>query len=145
LNNSDGLSTQQKKFITYFLKSMNPTQSAINAGYSKASAKKTADNLLSNPVIIAEINSRLKQQASSLRVKKLYVVKKLLDIIEFSLSEEDILDKEGNKTGKTKLRDTTAGLRALESLSKYLSLGASADEQAEEKSSFIENINFKKI
>ena len=144
MKKSDELSTLQKKFVTYFLKTMNPTKSAINAGYSKSGAKKTAEYLLSNPVIIAEINSRLKAQASSLRVEKLYVVKKLLDIIEFSLSEEDILDKDGNKTGKTKLRDTSAGLRALESLTKYLSLGAS-DSAPDDSPSFIENINLKKI
>ena len=36
------------------------------------------------------------------------------------MEEEEILDKDGGYTGKRKLRDAAVGLRALESLCKYL-------------------------
>lgn len=74
------------------------------------------------------LKEQLKSQISSLRVNKGYVIQKLLQIAEFSLEEEDILDKDGNLTGKKKLRDTSAGLKALESLCKYLGFNASASE-----------------
>ena len=52
-----------------------------------------------------------------------------MQIAEFSLEEEDVLDKEGCFTGKKKLRDTSAGLKALESLCKYLGLSVNTSEQ----------------
>lgn len=82
--------------------------------------KAVSNNLLSNNFVIKEIKEQLKNQISSLRVQKGYVIQKLLQIAEFSLEEEEITDKEGNYTGKKKLRDTSAGLKALESLCKYL-------------------------
>ncbi len=41
-----------------------------------------------------------------------------MDIAEFCLEEEEILDKDGGFTGKRKLRDASVGLRALETLCK---------------------------
>ncbi len=114
------LTKLQKKFITEYIKTLDGELSAKKAGYKSDDLKTVAEHLLSNALIIKEIKIQLREQISSLRVHKAYVVHKLLEIAEFSLSEEDILDKEGNITGKKKLRDTTAGLRALESLCKYL-------------------------
>ena len=44
------------------------------------------------------------------------------------VKEEDITDKEGNFTGKRKLRDTSAALKALESLCKYLGFNSKLEE-----------------
>ena len=82
--------------------------------------KEVAERLLSDKFVINEIKLQIKNQISSLCVHKGYVIQKLLQIAEFSLTEEDILDKDGCATGKRKLRDTSAGLKALESLCKYL-------------------------
>ena len=65
-----------------------------------------------------------------MRINKGYVIHKLLQIAEFSLEEEDILDKDGGYTGKKKLRDTSAGLKALESLCKYLGFSAKQEEES---------------
>lgn len=92
--------------------------------------KAVSNNLLSNSSVIKEIKEQLKNQISSLRVHKGYVIQKLLQIAEFSLEEEEITDKEGNYTGKKKLRDTSAGLKALESLCKYL--GFNSENKDEE-------------
>ena len=90
--------------------------------------KSISNTLLSNKLVINEIKEQLKNQISSLRVNKGYVIQKLLQIAEFSLEEEEILDKEGNLTGKKKLRDTSAGLKALESLCKYLGFNSDNEE-----------------
>ena len=84
--------------------------------------------MLSKDFVINAIKSQLKKHISSLQVHKGYVVQKLLQIAEFSLEEEPILDKEGSPTGKTKLRDTSAGLKALESLCKYFNEDSSISE-----------------
>ena len=114
------LTKQQKKFVSEYLKNLDGKMAAQNAGYKDKNLKLTAEKLLSKDYIIQELNKQLSNQIKTLRIQKGYVVKKLLQIAEFSLEEEDILDKEGNITGKKKLRDTSSALKALDSLCKYL-------------------------
>ena len=124
------LTQQQKRFVAEYIKTLDGELSAKNAGYKSSDLKAVSNNLLSNSSVIKEIKEQLKNQISSLRVHKGYVIQKLLQIAEFSLEEEEITDKEGNYTGKKKLRDTSAGLKALESLCKYL--GFNSENKDEE-------------
>ena len=96
----------------------------------------------------SEIKSRINLQINTLSVQRGYVIQRLLQIAEFSLTEEDITDKDGNFTGKRKLRDSTAGLKALESLCKYLGFSSvSNDENSyqEAKIITISNLDDEKI
>lgn len=122
------LTQQQKIFIDEYIKTVDGELSAKNAGYKSRNLKETANRLLATNNVIKEMKIRLKGRINSLRVDKGYVIQKLLQIAEFSLEEEDILDKEGNFTGKKKLRDTSAALKALESLCKYLGFNSKTDE-----------------
>lgn len=139
------ITPQQKKFVTEYLKNLDGEIAAKNAGYKEKNLKQTADSLLNKEVIIRELNKQLNNQIKTLRIQKGYVVKKLLEIAEFSLEEEDILDKEGNITGKKKLRDTSCALKALDSLCKYLFNKDSSDSQFEAKIITISNLDDKKI
>jgi len=143
----DKLTKQQKEFVSDYIKTLDAELSAKNAGYKSKDFKEVADKLLSNNFVITEIKSQLKCHISSLRVHKGYVVQKLLEIAEFSLEEEDILDKDGGFTGKKKLRDATVGLRALESLCKHLGFSAKSDdiEGSETKIITINNLDEDKI
>jgi phage terminase small subunit len=143
----NALTHQQKKFILEYINTLNGELSAKNAGYKSKDLKTVSAKLLSNNFVINEIKLQLKNHISSLRVDKGYVIQKLLDIAEFSLEEEDILDKDGGYTGKKKLRDTTAGLRALEALCKYLgfNLKENEEENTEHKIITINNLNEDKI
>ncbi len=114
------LTQQQKIFITEYIKTLDAESSLKKAGYKQKNLKDFANKMLSNKKIIEAIRIQLQNQINSLMVHKGYVVQKLLQIAEFSLQEEDVLDKEGIPTGKKKLRDTSAALKALESLCKYL-------------------------
>ena len=139
------LTQQQKDFVTEYIKTLNGEISAKNAGYKAKDLKTLSAELLSKDNIIQEINNQLKSQITSLRVNKGYVIQKLLRIAEFSLEEEDILDKEGFPTGKKKLRDTSAGLKALESLCKYLGLNNEQEESKPAKIITISNLDDEKI
>ncbi|MBR5554697.1 terminase small subunit [bacterium] len=123
------LTEQQKRFVTEYIKSLDGELSAKNAGYKSKDLKSISNNLLKEKLIINEIKNQLNEQINALRVHKSYVIQKLLQIAEFSLQEEDILDKEGNYTGKKKLRDTSAGLKALENLCKYLGFNDLSNEE----------------
>ncbi len=122
------LTKQQKIFVLEYIKTLNGELAAKNAGYKSNDLKNFSSKLLSDELVIKEIQIQLKKQIASLRVNKGYVIQKLLQIAEFSLEEEDILDKDGGYTGKKKLRDTTAGLKALESLCKYLGFSSNQEE-----------------
>lgn len=139
------LTQQQKKFVIEYIKTLDGELSAQKAGYKSKDLKDTVSSLLSNELVLKEIRKQLKNQISALKVNKGYVIQKLLQIAEFSLEEEDILDKEGGYTGKKKLRDTSAGLKALESLCKYMGFNTNQEEYKQAKIITISNLDDNKI
>ena len=141
------LTQQQKRFVNEYIMMLDAELAAKKAGYKSKDLSAFATELLQKDYIIHAIKAQLKLQIDSLSVQKGYVIQKLLQIAEFSLETEDILDKEGNATGKVKLRDSTAGLKALESLCKYLGFSAvkGEDEYKEAKIITISNLDDDKI
>ena len=139
------LTNQQKKFVSEYIKTLDGELSVQKAGYKSKNLKEVSDELLAKDFVINEIKTQLQKQISSLCVNKGYVIQKLLQIAEFSLQEEDILDKEGVPTGKKKLRDTSAGLKALESLCKYIGINSDDSEYKEAKIITISNLDDNKI
>lgn len=143
----ENLTKQKKIFVAEYIKTLDAELSAKNAGYEECEIKYVTDVVLYSDLIIQEIKCQLKKQISSLKVHKGYVVQKFLEIAEFSLEEEEILDKDGGYTGRKKLRDATVGLRALEYLCKYLGFGTKNDEDGmpETKIITISNLDDEKI
>lgn len=141
------LTQQQKRFVSEYIKTLCGETAASIAGYKCKDLKTFSSSLLAKDYIVHEIKTQLQLQIESLNVQKGYVIQKLLQIAEFSLEEEDILDKDGNFTGKRKLRDSSAGLKALEGLCKYLgfSITQSEEEQHEAKIITIANLDDEKI
>lgn len=142
------LTPQEKKFVCEYIKSLDSETSAKKAGYKSKDLKSCSYELLKKDYIVREIKKQINQQISNLSVQKGYVIQKLLQIAEFSLTEEDITDKDGNFTGKRKLRDSSAGLKALESLCKYLGFSSSANNEnnyQEAKIITISNLDDEKI
>lgn len=141
------LTKQKKLFVSEYIKTLDAELSAKAAGYEESKIKFVTEKLLTNNLVIKEIKEQIKNQLDSLRVHKGYVVQKFLEIAEFSLEEEEILDKEGGYTGRKKLRDATVGLRALEYLCKYLGFGVKHDDEGmpETKIITINNLDDNKI
>lgn len=140
------ITPQQKIFVLEYIKTLDGVVAAKNAGYKSKNLNYFSEKLLKDSDIVHEIQRELDLEIKTLKVEKGYVIQKLLQVAEFSLQEEDILDKEGNLTGKTKLRDTSAGLKALENLSKYIGLTKPKDEpDSTLKIITIENLDNNKI
>ena len=142
------LSKQQKQFVLEYIRSLDGEKALKHAGYKVKNTREFASELLTKDSIVNEIKKQLKAQIETLDVQKGYVIQKLLQIAEFSLEEEDILDKDGNFTGKKKLRDSSAGLKALEALCKYLgftNITGEDDNYQEAKIITIANLDDKKI
>ncbi len=135
------LTKKQKLFVAEYIKSLDAEKALHSAGYKTKNMLKTSQTLLCNKAVICEIKNQLKKQIDVLNVSKGYVIQKLLQIAEFSLEEEDILDKDGNFTGKRKLRDASAGLKALESLCKYLGFSSEKDDKKDYKEAKIITIS----
>lgn len=137
---------QQKKFIEEYIKTLDGEAACKFAGYKNPNLKELSNKMLSDAKIVNAIKRELNSRIPSLRVEKGYIVQKLLQIIEFSLEEEDILDKEGSITGKRKLRDTSTGLKALENLCKHLGFCSGQDEHYQDaKIITISNLDEKKL
>lgn len=140
------LTQQQKRFVTEYIRTLDGEFSAKKSGYKNKDLKSFSLKLLQKDYIINEIKAQLQTQIEALNVQKGYVIQKLLQIAEFSLEEEDIADKDGNFTGKKKLRDPSAGLKALEGLCKYLGFSNSAENDYHEaKIITIANLDDEKI
>ena len=140
------INQQQKQFIAEYIRTLDAEASLKKAGYKDRNLKSLARKFLNDKEIVNEIRLQMKNQIESLQVHKGYVVQKLLQIAEFSLQEEDILDKEGYPTGKKKLRDSSAGIKALESLCKYLGFNSKeVQEGCSTKIITISNLDDKKI
>ncbi len=141
------LTQQQKRFVSEYIRTLNGEIAAEKSGYKCKDLKTFSSELLKKDYIIHEIKTQLKLQIESLNVQKGYVIQKLLQIAEFSLEEEDIVDKEGTPTGKKKLRDSSAGLKALEGLCKYLGFSQNKDEEGQKEAKIItiENLDDEKI
>ena len=141
------LTKQQEVFVTEYIRLLDAGEAAIRAGYKKHRAKLQGEILLKKDYILEAIKEAIFTQAQSLQVSKAYIVQRLLNIIEFSTAQEDILDKDGNKTGKTKLRDTQSSLRALDFLCKHLGMAQSECGMASDdpQITIIDNLNEKRI
>ncbi len=140
------LTQQQKRFVTEYIRTLDGEFSAKKAGYKNKDLKGFSSELLQKDYIINEIKSQLQVQIEALNVQKGYVIQKLLQIAEFSLEEEEIVDKDGNFTGKKKLRDSSAGLKALEGLCKYLGFSNTTENDYHEaKIITIANLDDEKI
>ncbi|MBO7672583.1 terminase small subunit [bacterium] len=142
----NNITQMQRKFIEEYIRTLDGEMACKYAGYTEKNLRETANRLLSEKKIILAIKSKLLSQINSLRVEKGYIVQKLLQIIEFSLEEEDITDKDGEATGKKKLRDTSTGLKALENLCKHIGFYSDHEESAAEaKIITISNLDKEKI
>ncbi len=140
-HNNQKLNNMQKAFVYEYIKDLDPAKAAIRVGYSDSNAENTAKTFLENPLVVTEIKKAIKEQTKRLQIEKSYILDKLLSIIEFSLDVEDILDKEGNPTGKQKLRDTASGFKALEILAKHTGFSSDRDAAKPPEPNIIHNLD----
>ena len=98
------LTAKQELFIQYYMISLNATESAIKAGYSKKTAFIIGYENLKKPNIASEIETRLAKRATDNGITADYVLQGI----------KAIADREGIREGDT--------LKAYELLGKHLKL-----------------------
>ena len=72
--------TKRELFIEEYVKSLNATQSAINAGYSPKTARQQGHRLLTNANISKKIDDLLKQRLENCNVDTEFILQGLKDI-----------------------------------------------------------------
>lgn len=133
------LTPKQKLFCKYYLISLNATDAAIKAGYSKKTANRIGTENLSKPVIREYLESQMKKREEKLDITADKVINEIAklafanttDILEITdhgvvikdltkldtsciSSAEEVFDKEGMRLGvKIKLHDKTKNLELL--------------------------------
>ena len=138
------LTKGQKEFIEYYLLTLNPFEAAILAGYPRDDAVKYGKSLLNSRRVMTKIRERVRNHAQNLYVTRSYIVDRLLDIIDFCMEKETVLNKDGEDTGRLKMRDSSGALRALVSLSKLVE-GCEKMSQNSELDMEVDNLNLEKI
>lgn len=81
------LTPKQKKFADEYIKTGNATQSAIEAGYSKRTAKEVGYENLTKPHLKEYIDKRMKQIASSKIMTAQQILERLTGIVTGEITE----------------------------------------------------------
>lgn len=127
------LSGHQRKFIGEYMKDQNAAQAAVRAGLNYGSA----DRLMANPAVKAEIEKRLKVVEEKANVSAIYVLSSLKEVAERCMQRVPVMirdpddgrrmihkteeDKHGVDQGVWEF-DSNGANRALELLGKHLKL-----------------------
>lgn len=117
------LTDKQQAFCEEYIVDLNATQAAIRAGYSEASARQIASDLLSKHDIQEQIQKHQDERSERVQVDADYVLKGLLDLHKICSGEKEvtITDKEGGLS-TTKVFEPAGANKALENLGKHLKL-----------------------
>lgn len=108
---------REKRFVKEYLACNNGAEAARRAGYSEATARTIAHEMLNKPkiaVAIAEENQFIEEK---LEITAELKRKMLLKIANRCIQEEPVLDREGNPTGEYQFKAGDA-IRALAELNK---------------------------
>lgn len=85
------MTNKQKRFCDEYLISLNATQSAIKAGYSKKTARAIARENLTKPYIKEYIEERMKQKESELIASQDEVLQMLTKIMRGQELDEEVV------------------------------------------------------
>ena len=116
------MTDRQKRFCLEYLKDLNATQSAIRAGYSKASARTIGTKLLKDKQIQAKINSNRKKLEEKLEISVEKVIGELSKMAFFN--PRDLLDEDGMIKPMSEINeDVTAGIVSLDIVEEFAGKG----------------------
>ena len=99
------MTDKQSAFVEEYLTDLNATQAAIRAGYSPKTAYSIGQRLMKDHDIQEAINSAMKERSERTALTQDYVISRLMEITERTMSAEDF--------------DPKSAIRALELLGKH--------------------------
>lgn len=138
MGRGNNLTEKQKLFVSAYLKTLNATKAAQEAGYSSRNASKIGFQLLEKPRIRAAIEEAQQARQARTLVTVDYVVSSLREVVERCLQRvpvvnirgEQAQDEEGRNVWKF---DSTGANKALELLGRHVN---AFGERKEEQTNF---------
>lgn len=116
------MTSKQKKFIEYYVETKSQTEAAILAGYSEKTADRSCVSNMRNPVIMQEINRRLKEKARKEFATSNDVMKFYTDLLKGEMEEEVVvIVKNDDGTTEPKIVKKKASIRDRGNAAKELS------------------------
>lgn len=121
---------RRQRFAQEYLKSLNATEAAIAAGYSKKTAKSQGSRLLRDKTVKELIDAGKKQRSERAAISAEYVLKNLQEVAERCMERAPVLVREGRdlvqKVDEHERHvwefDSSGANRSLELLGKHLKL-----------------------
>lgn len=114
------LNEKQKRFCNEYLKDLNGTQAAIRAGYSKKTANRIANRLLSK----IDIRGYVKKLQAKTAEKNEITIQNLLDDLKelknYGMTDEELEDGKGKGTGKIRKIDPKTAIDAIEKIGRMI-------------------------
>ncbi len=110
------LQPQEQLAVSLYLKSMNKTQAASEAGYESTS-------VFNKPAVKSAINEQLAIRAERLRVGGDWVLSELKRVYDRCMQEEKVLDRNGNPTGEFHF-DASNAIKTLSLIGKHVDVKA---------------------
>lgn len=128
------MTIKQKKFADEYIKTGNATQSAINAGYSKKTARVTGAENLTKPNIKAYIDKKLSELESESIAESKEVLQYLTSVLRGETHDEVYYKTEfgGEALGKVQVQNKDR-LKAAELLMRRFGLNASDLEKEKQE------------
>lgn len=118
------LTDKQQRFCEEYLISLNGTQAAIKAGYSKNSARQIAEENLSKPDIKEFIEKRQSELSDKLNITQEWVLTRLKSISDRCMQQEPVMVHNGEEwveSGEFKF-DSSGANKATELIGKHLGM-----------------------
>jgi len=117
------LNARQQRFVEEYLIDLNATQAAIRAGYSAKTAEQQGPRLLGNVGVGVAIQAAKARRTERVEVTQDWVLARLVENVERSMTAAPVRDREGNETGEYVYAGSVAN-KALELLGKHVGMFA---------------------
>jgi len=118
------LTAKRVRFCEEYAIDMNGAKAAIRAGYSAKTARTQASDLLTLPNVKKHIEELQSKIAKKCEISVEWVIEKQVKVIARCMQEEEVLDKDGNKTGDFTF-DSSGANTGLKTLAKHLGMDKS--------------------
>ena len=122
------LTEQKKRFADKYFETLKGSESAIYAGYSEATARQIAYNLLQEPEVEKYLSELRAEYAEKSGISKQWIIERFKTISDRCIQEEPVFDSKGEPTGEFRF-DSSGANNATAHLGKIIGVFEKDNEQ----------------
>lgn len=118
---SSKLTPKQEQFCKEYVVDLCGRKAAIRAGFSAKTADSLASQYLKKPLIAARVEELMSDRAKKGAISREWVLERLRQIVERSMQEVAVTDRDGKPTGEWRF-DAANAVKALQLLGQHVGL-----------------------